>query len=1118
MKLLYKGHFWFLVLLITSLLPGKIYAQPCGINTPSFTVNLTGFPQGSWTSPNVVRADQCCGVVPPDRCVEFWITLDPAAVGIRFDIVSGAIPPGALYYEINCTNPTAVGDTMCISGVGPHRITFCKPGNNQNEYMITSIPAPQAGPATVATDGCTGILSCSGFQEPTLTWTSVSPGPQGTYNNFLSCTTGCDTVIVTALPGYPPSVLYQVCGLPFGACASQQVCDTVRVYFVSDKTATIIPQNPVICFGGPPATITATGTGGAPPYSYFWSTGATTQSIVVGPGTYWVQITDTTNCPPVYDTVTVIANPSLIQANAGADDSVCSYNGSFVLNGSVVVATGGIWSGGNGTFSPNNTTLNATYTATQTEIAAGSVTLVLTTTGNGPCPSASDTVVLYIIPAPLAGFTNTTACVNQPTSFTDTSTPSSGNIVSWNWNFGDSGTSSSQNPTHTYVSPGTYTVTLIVVSSSGCSDTIQQNVTVNALPAITATGNINICLGGSTTLTASGGNTYLWSTSATTTAISVSPTTTTTYTVTGTNTTTGCSDTAVITVNVISLPVITISGSPAICIGDNVTLTANGGNTYLWSTSATTAAITVSPAVTTTYTVIGTNTTTGCSDTAVQTITVNPLPVISVTGTSGICLGGSATLTASGGNTYLWSTSATTTSINVSPTTTTTYTVTGTDASTGCSNSTVYTVTVNPLPAGAFSSTAQCYVDSVYFTDNSTISSGSITGWSWNFGDPASGTNDNSSLQNPTHFYATPGTYTVTLIVYSALGCTDTVPLTIVVNPSPLASFSATEVCFGNTTLFSDSSTILFGNITNWNWSFGDAGTATLQNPTHNYTSPGTYSVTLIVTSATGCTDTLIQTVTVHPLPVAAFNSLGACLADGILFNDLSTILAPDSVAQWQWNFGDAGTSVLQNPTHLYPSTGNYGVTLIVTSNFGCTDTIFQAVTVNPSPTAGFIPDMVIVVLNQTVNFTDQSSGAISWFWDFGDSTGTSTQQNPSYAYASGGTYTVMQVVTNQYGCTDTAWYEVIVTMPPKVPSGFSPNGDGKNDILFVLGGPYKKLEFKIYNNWGELIFTSENQADGWDGTRNGQKQPMSVYIYIVYAVTEDNEEHHLKGDVTLLR
>ncbi len=100
----------------------------------------------------------------------------------------------------------------------------------------------------------------------------------------------------------------------------------------------------------------------------------------------------------------------------------------------------------------------------------------------------------------------------------------------------------------------------------------------------------------------------------------------------------------------------------------------------------------------------------------------------------------------------------------------------------------------------------------------------------------------------------------------------------------------------------------------------------------------------------------------------------------------------------------------------------------------------------------------------------------------------------------------------------DTTYLEVIVSLPPIVPSGFSPNGDGKNDNLFVKGGPYKELEFRIYNNWGELIFISTRQQDGWNGQRNGKDQPIGVYVYTIKAVLVDETSHELKGDVTLLR
>lgn len=133
---------FFVLIFILSFYSIKVSGQNCGPNTPSFTVDLTGEPNGIWISPGIRRDDQCCGASFPDVCVEFWVNLDSTSETIIFDIYSGANPPGALYYQINCSDPTPVGDPFCLLGTGPHRITFCKPGNNPNQYSIISAPIP----------------------------------------------------------------------------------------------------------------------------------------------------------------------------------------------------------------------------------------------------------------------------------------------------------------------------------------------------------------------------------------------------------------------------------------------------------------------------------------------------------------------------------------------------------------------------------------------------------------------------------------------------------------------------------------------------------------------------------------------------------------------------------------------------------------------------------------------------------------------------------------------------------------------------------------------------------------------------------------------------------------
>ena len=260
-----------------------------------------------------------------------------------------------------------------------------------------------------------------------------------------------------------------------------------------------------------------------------------------------------------------------------------------------------------------------------------------------------------------------TICEGESTNLTAYGT--GGTNFSWNISGGNS-----QNIEVTPTQTTTYTVTLS--DNSGNSVTDEVVVTVTPLPIANAGNDVTINEGESVTLTASGGDTYLWNTTETSENITVSPTTTTTYTVQAIRQ--GCLSEDTVIVSVIPTPINADAGNDTtICAGESVTLEASGGSDYVWSTGETSQSITVNPSTTTNYTVTVSNGQASASD-SVQ-VTVNPLPVANAGNDITISEGNSTTLIASGGSTYLWNTGETTSSISVSPSQTTTYTVQVTD-------------------------------------------------------------------------------------------------------------------------------------------------------------------------------------------------------------------------------------------------------------------------------------------------------------------------------------------------------------------------------------------------------------------------------------------------------
>lgn len=308
---------------------------------------------------------------------------------------------------------------------------------------------------------------------------------------------------------------------------------------------------------------------------------------------------------------------------------------------------------------------------------------------------------------PIPNFTvnSTTICENGSVQFTDLSTA---NITNWSWSFpgGTPATSTDQNPVITYANSGTYDVELTVTNSFGSETIVMTNeITVNTLPVVDVTASIlEICAGSSAQLTASGANSYTWDNGLGGGANkTVSPTTTTTYTVTGSNGL-GCNVSESITITVVPSPTVSASANQTVvCSGDVVELSGSGATSYTWDNGLGAGATqSVSPSVTTIYTVTGSNGG-NCSNTATITITVNESPIVTINASSlTICEGTSASLAASGATNYTWTPTAglsagTGAAITASPSTTTTYTVEGSN-NCGTDSETV-TVFVNPAPS-----------------------------------------------------------------------------------------------------------------------------------------------------------------------------------------------------------------------------------------------------------------------------------------------------------------------------------------------------------------------------------------------------------------------------------
>lgn len=361
--------------------------------------------------------------------------------------------------------------------------------------------------------------------------------------------------------------------------------------------------------------------------------------------------------------------------------------------------------------------------------------------------------------------------------------------------------------------------------------------------------------------------------------------------------------------------------------------------------------------------------------------------------------------------------------------------------------------TADPTAAFTVSPSSPQEVDTTLNFDGSgsTDSTGLITTYDWNWGD---GTTTKGSDPKPTHSYSAPGTYAVTLTVIDDLGRTDTASDTFTAtSQAPGAAFtispSATQAVgatfdFDGTTSTHDSNT----TITGYSWNLGDGGTSMSATPSHSYTAPGNYNVTLTVTDGFGKMSSTTKTVAVtSQAPIAAFTispSTSQPINTAFSFDGGGSTPDPSAtIASYDWNWGDNTTDGSgATPAHSYSSPGNYSVTLTVTDSLGKTDGITHTVTASGPPAASFTMSPATVPTAAAVTFDGSSSsesfGTITRFsWDFGDGS-TSSLPSPAHAYATAGTYNVGLIVTDAYGRTAQSSQPVTVTDRPPV-AAFNP-------------------------------------------------------------------------------
>ncbi len=769
-----------------------------------------------------------------------------------------------------------------------------------------------------------------------------------------------------------------------------------------------------------------------------------------------------------------IRHPILIgsvQANFNAPTTACVGTAVNFTNTSLPTPSSVLWDFGDG---PGPGSTSTALNPVKIYNTPGVYTVTLTGFFNG-CQDIENRPIT-IFPKQTTSFTGSPLAACKPplqVNFTNTSV----GAVSFQWHFGDGGTSTLQNPSHTYLTSGNFTDTLITTNINGCLDTLIkiEYVKIQA-PSATIIGLPRL----------------------------------------------GCaplSHTFFASVNSV-VPVVGYEW-----FSNNVLFSTAANPTEIFAAGVYDIKLVITTAG-------------GCTDTTIVTggirAGIRPTANFSATPTS-VCAflpvqfnDLSVPVSPTTIDYWFWQFGDGNTSNNQNPSHTYEdtgfFTVTLIVGNNGCRDTLTLVdyIYVKP-PIALFNTIANCNNNfSRNFVDNSI---GADT-WAWNFGDPASGANNTSNIPSPTHVFSAPGTYIVSLTVTNiSTGCTYTKTSSVIIS-NEFANFTASslEFCKNNGTTFTALSANVTPQIVSYDWDFGDMSPAgTGATVTHNYSQVGSYTVTLIITDVNGCKDTLIRPSYIKVYgPLANFSTFpsGTCLQTSILFNDLTITDGIHPIDTWAWTFGDNGPNpqIFTAPPffHSYANAGVYTIKLVVKDTYGCVDSLTKVdeITVS-SPIANFSSNDTASCPGKIIAFTNQSTGpGLTYSWDFGDplsgANNTSTQATPTHIYNQDGNYTVTLTITDQYNCTnvivksqyikiaspvaDFTVNNIFGTCPP-INANFMNTSQNGISYLWTFGdGPATANSFNAFHTYNAVgNFTATLTVTSAGGCTAVKTQPVIV-------------------------